>query len=41
MPRGLASRFYDSGRLSLRREAGMHLFHQLPAQDLRRGMGLD
>jgi phenylpropionate dioxygenase-like ring-hydroxylating dioxygenase large terminal subunit len=27
--RGLSSRAYDSGRLSLRREAGEHLFHKL------------
>jgi choline monooxygenase len=27
--RGLSSRSYDSGRLSLRREAGEHLFHRL------------
>ena len=27
--RGLGSRAYDSGRLSVRREAGEHLFHRL------------
>jgi choline monooxygenase len=35
--RGLASRAYRAGRLSLRREAGEHLFHTLLARDLRRG----
>jgi choline monooxygenase len=33
--RGLRSRAYDSGRLSVRREAGEHLFHRLLAADLR------
>jgi choline monooxygenase len=33
--RGLRSRAYDAGRLSLRREAGEHLFHRLLAADLR------
>jgi choline monooxygenase len=33
--RGLGSRAYRAGRLSVRREAGEHLFHQLLAQDLR------
>jgi choline monooxygenase len=33
--RGLASRAYRAGRLSLRREAGEHLFHTLLARDLR------
>jgi choline monooxygenase len=34
--RGLASRAYDKGRLSVRREAGENLFHRLLASDLRR-----
>jgi len=34
--RGLKSRAYDAGRLSVRREAGEHLFHRLLAADLRR-----
>ena len=33
--RGLASRAYGSGRLSVRREAGEHLFHRLLAHDLK------
>jgi choline monooxygenase len=33
--RGLASRAYRAGRLSVRREAGEHLFHRLLARDLR------
>ena len=33
--RGLLSRAYDTGRLSVRKEAGEHLFHQLLHQDLR------
>jgi choline monooxygenase len=33
--RGLGSRAYTSGRLSVRREAGEHLFHRLLAADLR------
>ena len=32
--RGLASRAYDVGRLSVRREAGEHLFHRLLFEDL-------
>jgi choline monooxygenase len=32
--RGLGSRAYGAGRLSVRREAGEHLFHRLLAQDL-------
>jgi choline monooxygenase len=32
--RGLASRAYNTGRLSVRREAGEHLFHKLLFQDL-------
>jgi choline monooxygenase len=35
--RGLRSRAYRAGRLSVRREAGEHLFHRLLAADLRRG----
>src|ERR1700675_3906169 len=34
--RGLKSRAYGAGRLSVRREAGEHLFHRLLAADLRR-----
>ncbi len=33
--RGLGSRAYGAGRLSVRREAGEHLFHRLLAADLR------
>ena len=33
--RGLHSRAYGAGRLSVRREAGEHLFHRLLAGDLR------
>jgi choline monooxygenase len=36
--RGLKSRAYGAGRLSVRREAGEHLFHRLLAADLRRGI---
>jgi choline monooxygenase len=36
--RGLSSRSYGSGRLSVRREAGEHLFHRLLAQDLKAGL---
>ncbi|MGA8867783.1 MAG: aromatic ring-hydroxylating dioxygenase subunit alpha [Candidatus Sulfotelmatobacter sp.] len=35
--RGLKSRAYGAGRLSVRREAGEQLFHRLLAADLRRG----
>ena len=35
--RGLKSRAYGAGRLSVRREAGEHLFHRLLAHDLGRG----
>jgi choline monooxygenase len=35
--RGLKSRAYGAGRLSVRREAGEHLFHRLLAQDLSQG----
>ena len=34
--RGLRSRAYQAGRLSVRREAGEHLFHRLLAHDLKR-----
>jgi choline monooxygenase len=34
--RGLGSRAYGAGRLSVRREAGEHLFHRLLAGDVRR-----
>jgi choline monooxygenase len=33
--KGLASRAYGAGRLSVRREAGEHLFHRLLARDLK------
>ena len=33
--RGLKSRVYDAGRLSVRREAGEHLFHRLLHADLK------
>ena len=36
--RGLTSRAYNAGRLSVRREAGEHLFHRLLAADLRSGL---
>ena len=36
--RGLASGAYQAGRLSVRREAGEHLFHRLLAADLRGGL---
>jgi choline monooxygenase len=35
--RGLGSRAYQAGRLSVRREAGENLFHKLLAHDLRTG----
>jgi phenylpropionate dioxygenase-like ring-hydroxylating dioxygenase large terminal subunit len=35
--RGLNSRAYDAGRLSVRREAGEHLFHRLLYRDVSRG----
>ena len=37
--RGLSSRAYSAGRLSVRREAGEHLFHQLLHDDLTAGTG--
>lgn len=36
--RGLGSRAYGAGRLSVRREAGEHLFHQLLYRDLNDGL---
>jgi choline monooxygenase len=39
--RGLTSRAYHAGRLSVRREAGEHLFHRLLAADLRSGLATD
>src|SRR5713226_52741 len=36
--RGLKSRAYRAGRLSVRREAGEQLFHRLLAADLKRGI---
>jgi choline monooxygenase len=36
--RGLKSRVYGAGRLSVRREAGEHWFHKLLAADLKSGM---
>ena len=36
--RGLASRSYSTGRLSVRREAGEHLFHNLLYADLKAGL---
>ena len=37
--RGLNSRAYNAGRLSVRREAGEHLFHKLLYHDLKAGCG--
>ena len=37
--RGLRSRAYTAGRLSVRREAGEHLFHRLLYDDLKAGLG--
>ncbi len=37
--RGLKSRAYGAGRLSVRREAGEHLFHRLLAADLKGNSG--
>jgi choline monooxygenase len=36
--RGLGSRAYTAGRLSVRREAGEHLFHRLLYDDLMTGL---
>lgn len=38
--RGLKSRAYRAGRLSVRREAGEQLFHRLLADDLKRASAL-
>jgi choline monooxygenase len=38
--RGLGSRAYNAGRLSVRREAGEHLFHRLLHADLTGALGL-
>ncbi len=37
--RGLSSRAYNAGRLSVRREAGEHLFHRLLHADLNAALG--
>ena len=37
--RGLRSGAYEAGRLSVRREAGEHLFHRLLHADLTAGLG--
>jgi len=37
--RGLGSRAYLAGRLSVRREAGEHLFHRLLHADLSAALG--
>ena len=37
---GLASRSFDTGRFSVRRESGGHRFHQLLARTLRAGSGM-
>src|SRR5262245_2149891 len=37
--RGLTSRAYNAGRLSVRREGGELLFHRLLASHLRAGLG--
>jgi choline monooxygenase len=39
--RGLRSRAYTAGRLSVRREAGEHLFHRLLYDDLKAGLTAD
>jgi choline monooxygenase len=39
--RGLSSRSYSTGRLSVRREAGEHLFHRLLHADLKTGLSND
>jgi choline monooxygenase len=38
--RGLGSRAYVAGRLSVRREAGEHLFHRLLHADLTKALSL-
>ena len=37
--RGLGSRAYRAGRLSVRREGGEHLFHRMLARELKEGLG--
>jgi choline monooxygenase len=39
--KGLSSRAYTAGRLSVRREAGEHLFHRLLASDLKNALRRD
>jgi len=39
--RGLTSRAYNAGRLSVRREAGEHLFHRLLHGSLKEGLSLE
>jgi choline monooxygenase len=39
--RGLSSRSYNAGRLSVRREAGEHLFHRLLHKDLQAGLPVE
>jgi choline monooxygenase len=39
--RGLSSRAYNAGRLSVRREAGEHLFHRLLYGDLNASLGTE
>jgi choline monooxygenase len=39
--RGLASRAYNAGRLSVRREAGEHLFHKLLYSDFKSALAKD
>lgn len=39
--KGLSSRAYGAGRLSVRREAGEHLFHRLLARDLKTALKSD
>jgi len=38
--RGLSSRAYIAGRLSVRREAGEHLFHRLLHADFTKALSL-
>ena len=38
--RGLTSRAFNTGRLSVRREAGAHLFHRLLYKDLKSGLSV-
>ena len=37
--RGLGSRAYRAGRLSVRREGGEHVFHRMLAKELKAGLG--